>query len=85
MSSDEKKGSDGSTENVENVQPSPPESDHKPKHDAADDSMDGSSVWECVKQNPKAIFYSFLMSVGPTAFGFDNLVVGLVASMPGFQ
>ncbi|KAL2849360.1 general substrate transporter [Aspergillus pseudodeflectus] len=85
MSSDEKKGTEGSTENVEDVQPSPPESDHKPKHDAADDSMDGSSVWECVKQNPKAIFYSFLMSVGPTAFGFDNLVVGLVASMPGFQ
>lgn len=49
------------------------------------DMGDELSVWECVKNNPKAIFYSFLMSIGPTAFGFDNLVVGLIASMPGFQ
>ncbi|CRG91032.1 General alpha-glucoside permease [Talaromyces islandicus] len=67
----------GEVEAVENVLPCT--TDH------IRDMGNDLGVWECLKNNPKAIFYSFLMSVGPTAFGFDNLVVGLIASMPGFR
>lgn len=83
MSHTQKKDDLGSAENVEDAQASPPAHEHE--HEHPEGSLDDLSVWKCVKQNPKAIFYSFLMSIGPTAFGFDNLVVGLVASMPGFQ
>ncbi|KAL2851064.1 general substrate transporter [Aspergillus pseudoustus] len=82
MSQELKEDTHGGVETVEDAGASPA---RQARDQGAGHSDEDLSVWECVKQNPKAIFYSFLMSVGPTAFGFDNLVVGLVASMPGFQ
>lgn len=42
------------------------------------------SMWRSVRDNPKVIFYSIIMTLGPMAFGFDIIAVGVVTAIPSF-
>lgn len=68
--------------------------DHKPEVDMVEkgDKMpfanphDSTTVSfkQALKDNPKAMICSFLMAMGPLAFGFDIIIVGVVTAFPAF-
>lgn len=50
---------------------------------APNDSMD-MSFWQSLKTNRKVMMYCLMMSLGPMAFGFDIIIVGVVTAIPAF-
>jgi hypothetical protein len=48
-------------------------------HDAVN-----KSVIQVLKENPKPMLMTMLMSLGPMAFGFDIIIVGVVTAIPAF-
>jgi hypothetical protein len=43
------------------------------------------TIWAAMQENPRSIFYCFLITIGPQIYVFDNIIVGLVPAMPSFQ
>lgn len=52
---------------------------------SSEDTVGHVTVIETIKQNPKVIFYSVLVAVGPMMYGFDNIIVGIITAMPAFK
>ena len=42
------------------------------------------SMWQSARHNPKVLLYSALMTMGPMAYGFDIVIVGVVTAIPAF-
>lgn len=42
------------------------------------------SMWQSIRESPKVLLYSVLMTFGPMAFGFDSIIVGVVTAIPAF-
>ncbi|KAH7117439.1 general substrate transporter [Dactylonectria macrodidyma] len=54
------------------------------KHFANPHDSTTISFKQALKDNPKSLIYSFLMAMGPLAFGFDIIIVGVVTAFPAF-
>lgn len=44
-----------------------------------------TSPWQCLAQNPWVILFCLYGNLGALMYGFDNLVLSLALSMPGFE
>lgn len=44
-----------------------------------------TSPWQCLIQNPRIILFCLYGNLGALMYGFDNLVLSLALSMPGFE
>lgn len=42
------------------------------------------TAWQCLRQNPWVILFCLYGNLGAFMYGFDNLVLSLSLSMPGF-
>ncbi|KAH6720545.1 maltose permease MAL61 [Leptodontidium sp. MPI-SDFR-AT-0119] len=42
------------------------------------------TYWTSVKENPKVLLYTGLMTSGAMAFGFDIIIVGVITAVPAF-
>ncbi|KAH7140076.1 maltose permease MAL61 [Dactylonectria estremocensis] len=54
------------------------------KHFANPHDSTTISFKQALKDNPKSLVFSFLMAMGPLAFGFDIIIVGVVTAFPAF-
>ncbi|KAK9319655.1 major facilitator superfamily domain, general substrate transporter [Lipomyces orientalis] len=44
-----------------------------------------ASIWQAIKATPKVIAYCACLGIGPLIYGFDNIIISVVTSMPAFQ
>lgn len=44
-----------------------------------------TSPWKCLADNPWVILFCLYGNLGALMYGFDNLVLSLALSMPGFE
>jgi hypothetical protein len=44
-----------------------------------------TSPWNCLAQNPWVILFCLYGNLGALMYGYDNLVLSLALSMPGFE
>lgn len=52
----------------------------------AEESSDcNTSPWQCLVENPRVILFCLYGNLGALMYGFDNLVLSLALSMPGFE
>lgn len=51
----------------------------------AEDSECNTSPWQCLVANPLIILFCLYGNLGALMYGFDNLVLSLALSMPGFE
>ena len=49
------------------------------------DSEADKSVWQLVKENHRAIAFTFFANCGSFLFGYDILVQGAVTALPAFS
>lgn len=51
----------------------------------AEESECNTSPWQCLLENPLVILFCLYGNLGALMSGFDNLVLSLALSMPGFE